>query len=277
MKSESSPLKSGKPLRSYPLTSFFVMSYLFFLIAILVIGAIVSVTEVSTFAMGLLIAGAAWTPNVAALVVDRITKGKGSAKRLFSIWLRWRTGGLWYVFAFAPIVIAFVSAGVYSLFGKVVVSDSTNEFTASAFLLMLFFHLIQGATGEELGWRGFALPRLQAKLSPIVSALITGVVVSGWHGILHLVSPTGVPEWQFILLIISYSVIITWAYNKSRGNLVIATLFHFSFNFSLDIVASRLELISLENLFAVRVVVYTAFALALVVVTRGTLGKNAPK
>ena len=277
MRSESESLRSKNLLNRYPLTSFFIMSYLFFLVALLAIGAIVNLTKVSNFAMGLLIAIAAWTPNVAAMVVDRVTNGKGSAKRLFSLWLRWGTNGWWYVFAFAPIAIAFVTAGLFALIDNGNAPGSTSGYAASAFFMMLFFHIIQGASGEELGWRGFALPRLQKKFSALISALITGALVSGWHGLLHLVSPTGVPEWQFILLITSYSVIITWAYNKSHGNVLVATLFHFAFNFSLEIVSTSLELMPLESLFAVRTAVYTAIALALVIGSRGKLGMKDAK
>ena len=135
---------------------------------------------------------------------------------------------------------------------------------------MLFFHTIQGATGEELGWRGFALPRLQSRFSSLTAALILGLLVAGWHGLLHLVSPTGVPEWQFWGLMVSYSIIVTWAFNKTRGSGLIVTLFHFAFNFSLELLSTGLGLIPLENLFVIRTVVYSALALGLLLIT----GKN---
>jgi len=137
---------------------------------------------------------------------------------------------------------------------------ATNELTASGVLLMLLFHTIQGATGEELGWRGFALPGLQKRFSPLVSALILGLFISGWHGLLHVVSPTGLPEWQFVLLLVSYSVIVTWAFNKSRGSVLIATIFDFAFNFSLEFVTDGLGMIPLARLFLIRTIVYTVTA-----------------
>jgi len=139
---------------------------------------------------------------------------------------------------------------------------------------MIFFHTIQGATGEELGWRGFALPGLQKRFNPLASAIILGLVVSGWHGLLHLVSPTGIPEWQFWLLMVSYSIIVTWAYNKSRGSVLIATLFHFAFNFSLELVSTGLGLVPLESLFAIRTATYTALAVILIIITGKSLSKE---
>ena len=250
----------GNLLQRRPLVSFFVLAYLFFLITILIIGAVVSLTSVSDVLMGLLIAIASWTPNLAALVVTRVTGGKQGVKRLFSGWLKWRVNPWWYVFGLAPILIAFGSAWIYSTIGDAALPNNAIGLTTSSFVLMLFFHTIQGATGEELGWRGFALPGLQKQFNPLVSAIILGLVVSGWHGLLHLVSPTGIPEWQFWLLMISYSIIITWAYNKSRGSVLIATIFHFAFNFSLELVSSGLGLIPLENLFLIRTIIYSVVA-----------------
>jgi hypothetical protein len=100
------------------------------------------------------------------------------------------------------------------------------------------------------------------------------LVVSGWHGLLHLVSPTGIPEWQFWLLMISYSILVTWAYNKSQGSVLIAIIFHFAFNFSLELVSTGLGLVPLESLFAVRTIIYTALAVILVLITGVNLSKE---
>jgi CAAX protease family protein len=260
-------------LQRYPLVSFFVLSYLLFLIAILIIGAIVSLTPLPDIWMGLLIAVAAWTPNAAAVIVIGVTEGKAQIKDLFAGCLQWRIRPWWVLIGLAPIPIAFVSAGLYAIFAGVVIPEGTAGLAPSTLVLMAFFHIIQGATGEELGWRGFALPRLQRRFSPLVSAIILGLVVSGWHGLLHLVSPTGVPEWQFWLLMASYSVIVAWAYNGTQGNLLIAMLFHFAFNFSLELVSAGLGLVPLESLFAIRTAIYAALVVALVIVT----GKNLSK
>lgn len=274
MNTESNQKPESNWLRTHPLVSFFILSYLFFLIAILIIGAVVSLTSVSDIVMGLLIALASWTPNLAAVVVAGVTGGRTAVKRLFAGWLRWRVNPWLYAFGLAPILIAFVSAGLYASFGGAAIPKVTTELTTSAFVLMLFFHTIQGATGEELGWRGFALPNLQRRLSPLASAVILGLVVSGWHGLLHLVSPTGIPEWQFWLLMVSYSIIVAWAYNKSRGSVLIATLFHFAFNFSLELVSTGLGWVPLTSLFAIRTAIYAVLAVILVLITGKSLARE---
>ena len=77
-------------LKRYPLVSFFILSYLFFLIAILFIGIFVSRTAVSDITIGLLIAFASWTPNLAAVVVSGVTEGREKIRRLFTGWFKWR-------------------------------------------------------------------------------------------------------------------------------------------------------------------------------------------
>ncbi len=261
-------------LRKYPLVSFFVLCYIFFLITILIIGAVVSLTSVSDIVMGLLIACASWTPNLAAVVVTSVAGGKARVKRLFAGWLKWRVNSWWYLVGLAPIAIAFGSAGMFSLFGGTA-PGVESRLSIITLISMIFFHTIQGATGEELGWRGYALPKLQKRFSPLVSSLILGLVVSGWHGLLHLVSPIGIPEWQFWLLMVSYSIIVTWAYNGSRGSVLIATLFHFAFNFSLELVSSGLGLVPLGNLFAIRTAIYAVLAVILIAITGKNLSKGS--
>jgi uncharacterized protein len=267
MTTESNLKKDRNLVRRHPLASFFVLSYLFFVVAILIIGAVVSLTTVSAIAMGLLIAFASWTPNVAAVVVAGVTGGRASIRRLFAGWLKWRVNLWLYVVCLAPLAIAFASAGLYSLFGNTSAPTATSQLTASGLISMLFFHAIQGATGEELGWRGFALPALQRRFSPLVSAVVLGLVVSGWHGLLHLASPAGVPEWQFWIVLVSYSVIATWAYNRSKGSVLIATVFHFAFNFSLELVSTGLALVPLEILFWIETAIYAGFAVILIIAT----------
>jgi uncharacterized protein len=275
MTTESKQKQKQNVFVRHPLGSFFVLSYLFFLIAILIIWAVTSLVSVSDFGMGLLIAFGSWTPNLAAVIITGLTGGKREIRTLFAGWMKWRVSPWLYLFGFAPILTAFLSAGLYSLIGNVSVPEPTNDLTTSSILLMIFLHTIQGATGEELGWRGFALPNLQKRFNSLTSAIILGLVISGWHGILHLASPTGIPEWQFVLLLVSYSILITWAYNTSRGSVWIATLFHFAFNFSLDLVSARLGLIPLENLFAMRTAIYTALAVILTLITGKSLSKKS--
>ncbi|MEA2046534.1 MAG: CPBP family intramembrane glutamic endopeptidase [Euryarchaeota archaeon] len=97
------------------------------------------------------------------------------------------------------------------------------------FLYVLFFSVL----GEEIGWRGYALPELQANHSALTASLIIGVIWGLWHvplwwmrGNLH----QDIPLTLFMLQIIALSIIFTWMYNNTRGSLLIVHLFHAAVN-----------------------------------------------
>ena len=251
-------------LRRYPEVPFVILAYvLAFLVMLLVF--------VDAPFEPLLILGS-WTPNIAAFLVLRfVLREEGEVRQLVAGWGKWRVGVRWYLMALSPLFIALLAAAVFVALGG---TPTEPEQPIGLPLLMSFLlSAVTGATGEELGWRGFALPRLQERFSSLVSAVILGLVVSGWHGLLHLASPTGLPEWQFWIALVSYSVIVTWAYNRSTGSILIATIFHFSFNFSLELVSTGLALVPLEILFGIETAIYAGIAAILI----ATTGKNLSK
>lgn len=101
--------------------------------------------------------------------------------------------------------------------------------------LFLFSIIFYAGIGEEIGWRGFALRKLQMKYNPFVASLFIGIVWSIWHiGYFTLVEnytvqsiPT-VVIWTFIASFFS-----TWFFNKTNGNVLIVILFHASVNFAI--------------------------------------------
>lgn len=260
-------------LKRYPLPAFFVFAYLFFFLALALIGGLLKMISVSPTVMSILIALASWTPNLAAVIVVLVNGGSDRVRSLAAGWLKWRVSARWYLFGLAPLAVAFIAAGISALVGGAPAAPGTG-LTGATLLSMLLFNSIQGATGEELGWRGYALPNLQKRYSPLATSIILGLVISGWHSILHLVSPAGIPEWQFWIIMVSFCILITWAYNHTGGSLLIVSLFHFAFNFSAELVVTRLGLISLEMLFVIYLGVYGLGAIGVSVL--GKMYKQLP-
>lgn len=95
------------------------------------------------------------------------------------------------------------------------------------FIYQLFFF---NATGEEVGWRGFVLPRLQARTSPLMAALAITLFWVPWHFFLWQAEGVPVLTWQFwleqYLVTIMFSVIIVWFYNRSKGSILVAGIVH---------------------------------------------------
>jgi membrane protease YdiL (CAAX protease family) len=86
------------------------------------------------------------------------------------------------------------------------------------------------ANGEEIGWRGYVLPRLQAKYGALTSALILGVIWGFWHLPKYLTHWDTVAFAWFMVHTTMVSVLYTWLYNGTKGSLLLVTLFHAASN-----------------------------------------------
>jgi membrane protease YdiL (CAAX protease family) len=133
---------------------------------------------------------------------------------------------------------------------------------AVKFLYQFFFF---NATGEEVGWRGFALPRLQARTSPLIASLIVALFWVPWHFFLWQSQGQPVTAWNFWIstnssLIILSSIITAWFYNRSKGSILVAGIIHAAENTN-----ARLLLIQDWYMY---LVLKAALALGLVLVDR---------
>jgi membrane protease YdiL (CAAX protease family) len=107
------------------------------------------------------------------------------------------------------------------------------------FVRVLF---LGGPVEEELGWRGFALPRLQQHLNALDASILLGLVWGLWHLPLYFVLGTGQSEMLgaatspafaiggFIGWTIGLSVLFTWLFNQTGGSLLVVILFHTAVN-----------------------------------------------
>ncbi len=99
------------------------------------------------------------------------------------------------------------------------------------FLYQLFFF---NATGEETGWRGFAMPRLQARVSPLIAALVIGFFWATWHFALWRAEGRPVFDWRFwVEMSIAHmmgSLIIVWICNRAGGSILVAGVTHAAAN-----------------------------------------------
>ena len=129
-------------------------------------------------------------------------------------------------------------------------------------MVILFFlnNIIYGGLSEEPGWRGFALPRLQAKFSPLVSSLILGVIWSVWHapvrsgfwGIEAKSLSDTLVEWVLIVLV---TVIYSWFYNRTKGSILVTALVHPAMNTVTNFLTGSFGVLILLFVFMVFVIV----------------------
>ena len=174
---------------------------------------------------------ASFGPFLAALVVLAITQGKSGIGGLLRRMVRWRVGIRWYAVALLlPVGIALAATALNVLLGARAPSAAdlggwTGLFSTFAFVLLI---PAAGGTWEEPGWRGFALPSLQAGRSALVASLILGAVWALWH--LPLVVATGQMGGWDIVIILAWTLVLTWVYNGTGGSVLIVMLFHAMFN-----------------------------------------------
>jgi len=165
------------------------------------------------------------------------------------------------------VVIAAVLA--FFIINKKTLSSMTF-ISATSILPVFIMALTSGAMGEELGWRGYALNLLQKKYIPLRAGVIVGTVWGFWH--LPLMILTGYSGLElvyyitaFMVAVISFSIIMTFFYNKSK-NLLIAMWMHFWFNFLLTIV-----IIDLLSLLIYVSIGYLILAILIVVINKNEL------
>jgi membrane protease YdiL (CAAX protease family) len=123
-------------------------------------------------------------------------------------------------------------------------STPTVDATIPIALVMFVFSIFPGsALGEELGWRGFALPHLQAGRSALRASIVLGALWGAWHLPLWLTGTDSHPLSlypAFVLTVIASSVLYTWMYNSTGGSLLIIVLYHAASNLPLTLLIAPL-------------------------------------
>jgi hypothetical protein len=223
-------------IKRYPVVSFYIVA--------LLLGAIFTAPFIAS-TLGLIsplpfvvIFGAAFSASLAAVIVTAIIGGWAGVKALLSKFLIWRFGvGWWLATLLLPIVPVVGGLLLNGLFGGRGLDAS--QFQPLSFIVpYLLIKTIQAGVGEEFGWRGFALPRLQRRHNALVSSIIVGVMHGLWHVPLYF-ADVGMPQyterlaWGFVpallldtAMVIIWSILYTWLYNNSKGSVLRTCVFH---------------------------------------------------
>jgi uncharacterized protein len=203
-------------IKDHRLVTFFVLSYALAWWAWPLYGLGIF-SELMFFAIG---------PLLAALIVIAIAEGRPGFRDLGSRIIRWRVAWYWYAVAIGfPLAVRFVTAMINVGPGGAPAPE-WSELAWSSFAVAFLVRLVNpmdGPLGEEPGWRGFAVPRMQARTSPLVTAVILGVLVAGWHLPLVFADDLGP-----ISLVTTFSITIfyVWLFNHARGSVLLTLIAH---------------------------------------------------
>lgn len=168
-----------------------------------------------------------WTPAFFAIWMTYLINGKIGLKKLLYKMAFNKTDIKWYILAFTiPFVVCGISFLIISFIKHQGFLFPTLHHSLGMYSLYLLL-IILGSIGEEIGWRGFMLPILLRKHSYLISSVLIGV----FWGIWHLRFQAGIfVFFIYILLTTELSIIISWLYLKTKGNIVAAIIIHSSFN-----------------------------------------------
>ena len=220
----------------------------------------------------------AFAPCLAAYITQRWSCGNWRAVDWIQGWRR-----AWIGILLAPLLLLLGQVVIPVLFlSKASAADLHWEALLKYPLWLLYPGvLLTSPLGEEPGWRGYALPKLQRMIGPFWATMLLGVLWAVWHLPVFLVkgwTSASVPA--FVLIVIGYSTIITFVFNGSGSSVIAAVIAHSAANACSRFVGELLAGVPTRQ--GVSVVLVMALSLLgvsalLVVFTRGRLGKSAPE
>jgi uncharacterized protein len=271
-------------LARHPLVSFFVMAYALTWLAW-------SPWYLSEDGIGLLpydgesisdyvnVAALIVGPTLSAFIMTGVTGGREGVRRLLRRIVLWRVGLRWYVFVLLGIPAIIVVS-------TVAVPGALASFRASAVPSTLFLYVVAGAVFlfaggpvfEEIGWRGFALPRLQRLYGPLIGSLILGTLWALWHLPLFLIPSWDTPHGSlldvalFLIWAVSITILITWVFNNTKGSVLIAILAHGSINSAATATYILFPAPTVTGGIMNFVIGFGVAAMVIVALTRGRLG-----
>lgn len=182
-------------------------------------------------------------PSLAGLLMTLFLYGIPGIRRMAIQLTPWSVGRAWAVLAVClllPVVVIVLPMGILAALGVSVPTPSLSG-TRYLYSAVVGGGFIGAGLFEELGWRGFALPHLQRRYSALGSSVLIGLVWAFWH-LPNFVIPSEPPPWlhvlAYVLLVMAFSVLFTWAYNSTGGSLFTVVVLHGALNAALELCAS---------------------------------------
>lgn len=176
---------------------------------------------------------AGYGPMLSAMIVTGLTEGFPGLKKLWSRMVLWRVKPKWWVVAVSPLWLYLLAGTTLWVIQGVqvdLVSMGEVDFLPPLGLAALPLWIITFGIGEETGWRGFALPKLQEKRSALSATLILWVLWALWHLPMFFYSyPTSVIP-GMLMGLLAGAIVFTWLYNSTGGSILIAAVWHGLFN-----------------------------------------------
>ena len=207
-------------------------------LALFKIPAISFVSDVKgpVWASALFLAGG-FVPSLLAIILTWKKEGVSGLRLLGRRIIQFKLGWRWYGYTFLIVITGTV--------GQLIINKLLgNNFNGVLFWEQLGIFLpllILGPLSEEIGWRGYALARLQTRWNALTSSLIVGLVWALWHLPLFMMVGTsqhelGLPFIGFLVGLMANSIIYTWLYNNTQQSIWSAILLHWLYTYAVEVV-----------------------------------------
>lgn len=228
--------------RDLSLTTYFSLAFLLAWVLWLGAAAVTATAALSTEVRALFFLPGTFAPGIVAILLTARRGGATGVRALLSRLFRWKVGTRWYVFAASYVaVVKLVAAAAHR-----VIAGEWPPF-GQAPLYLLFVAVIFSTpfqAGEEIGWRGYALPRLSSRIGLASASLVLGIIWAVWHLPLFFIADTTTSGQSFpvyLLSVTGLSVAFAWLYSRTGGSLLLVMLLHAAANNMKDIVPSGLR------------------------------------
>jgi membrane protease YdiL (CAAX protease family) len=174
-------------------------------------------------------------PLVAAIIATWLLEKEKGVKQLLCNCLQMRPLVCFGIALLSPFLLAIIAMIMGYMINKspmdLVGLMKSKEFPQFTLPTSFIYNLVFFGFGEEVGWRGFALPRFQNKFNALTSSIILTVFWALWHWPLFFYRPgytsmdiAGILGWVFSLL--TGSILLTWLFNSSKGSILVCAVFH---------------------------------------------------
>jgi membrane protease YdiL (CAAX protease family) len=174
-------------------------------------------------------------PSLAGVLAAALTSGREGIRDLFSRLGRWRVSARWYAVALltAPLstAVALLTLSLFSLEFPAAISTAEDKV---ALVIMWIAAGVAVGFFEELGWTGFAIPRMKTRDGVFTTGLVVGLLWGAWHFLVNWEADTFTGALPFALLLarlftwlVAYRVLMVWVYDRTESQLVV-TLMHVS-------------------------------------------------
>jgi uncharacterized protein len=193
---------------------------------------------------------AAFGPFIAGIALTWQESRSAGLKDLLHRAIKWRVEPIWWIVALSPLLLFFIVSLLmriiqgswldFSILGRL-------DFLPDLGVASVFLWLATYGFGEELGWRGYLLPRLQRDRSAWSATVILWSIWATWHApsffYLHTASSFGMLV-GFLLGVLAGAIFLTWLYNSSGGSILIVAVWHGLFDYVTACTACKSGLIA---------------------------------